>query len=292
MKKFVATIGFFDGVHRGHQFLFEQVKNVAVQMGLQPLVVTFDKHPRRVLSTDYVPLQLSTLDEKISLLQSFGIENVAVIPFTNELSLLSARDFMERLAQQYGVKALVMGYDHHFGHDSGTYEEYEEWGREVGIEVLKARELESEKISSSKIRTLVRRGEMDAAERTLGYTYALQGEVVKGYQEGRTMGFPTANVYVAEEKLLPADGVYAARVIMPDGSHKRGVLNIGKRPTLDNGTDTSVEVYLLDFTGNLYSQKIKVEVIKRIREERLFRSKEDLRRQIELDCEIAKHIPT
>ena len=292
MKKFVATIGFFDGVHRGHQFLFEQVKSVAVQMGLQPLVVTFDKHPRRVLSTDYVPLQLSTLDEKISLLQSFGIENVAVIPFTNELSLLSARDFMERLTQQYGVKALVMGYDHHFGHGGGTYEEYEEWGREVGVQVLKARELESEKISSSKIRTLVRRGEMDAAERTLGYTYALQGKVVKGYQEGRTMGFPTANVYVAEEKLLPADGVYAARVIMPDGSHKRGVLNIGKRPTLDNGTDTSVEVYLLDFTGDLYSKRIKVEVIKRIREERLFRSKEDLRRQIELDCEIAKQILT
>ena len=261
-------------------------------MGLQPLVVTFDIHPRRVLSTDYVPLQLSTLDEKISLLQSFGIENVAVIPFTKELSLLSARDFMERLAQQYGVKALVMGYDHHFGHGGGTYEEYEEWGREVGVQVLKARELESEKISSSKIRTLVRRGEMDAAERTLGYTYALQGKVVKGYQEGRTMGFPTANVYVTEEKLLPADGVYAARVIMPDGSHKRGVLNIGKRPTLDNGTDTSVEVYLLDFTGDLYSKRIKVEVIKRIREERLFRSKEDLRRQIELDCEIAKQILT
>lgn len=292
MKKFVATIGFFDGVHRGHQFLFEQVKSVAVQMGLQPLVVTFDIHPRRVLCTDYVPLQLSTLDEKISLLQSFGIENVAVIPFTKELSLLSARDFMERLTQQYGVKALVMGYDHHFGHGGGTYEEYEEWGREVGVQVLKARELESEKISSSKIRTLVRRGEMDAAERTLGYTYALQGKVVKGYQEGRTMGFPTANVYVAEEKLLPADGVYAARVIMPDGSHKRGVLNIGKRPTLDNGTDTSVEVYLLDFTGDLYSKRIKVEVIKRIREERLFRSKEDLRRQIELDCEIAKQILT
>lgn len=290
MKKFVATIGFFDGVHRGHQFLFEQVKEVAEQMGLRPLVVTFDKHPRRVLCANYVPLLLSTLDEKKTLLHRFGMEQVEVMAFTNELSLLSARDFMDKLAQQYGVKALVMGYDHRFGHDGGTYEEYEEWGREVGIEVLKARELKGEKISSSKIRTLVRMGKMREAAHLLGYIYSLQGEVVKGHQEGRTMGFPTANIHIAEGKLLPANGVYAAHVTMPDGSRKCGVLNIGNRPTLDNGTDVSVEVFLLDFIGDLYGENLKVEVVERMRDERLFKNKTELRQQIEADCAKAREI--
>lgn len=291
MKRYIATIGFFDGVHRGHRCLIEQLQDVAGRCSLEPMLITFDRHPRQVVTTDYVPQLLSTLPEKEVLLRRTGVKRIEVLPFTESLSRMTALEFMrEILVRRLGIAVLLMGYDHRFGHDGGTMAQYVHWGQEVGIEVISARPLEGEKISSSLIRDVVQRGDMVEATRLLGYPYTLLGQVVTGHQVGRTLGFPTANIQVPREKLLPARGVYAVMVTLPDGTPWKGVLNVGERPTLHNGTDVSVEVHLLDFIGDLYHHELQIQVVRRLREERLFSATEELRRQIENDCRRASTI--
>ena len=180
-----------------------------------------------------------------------------------------------------------MGYDHRFGHGGGTMEQYVKWGRDVGIEVIQARPLAGETVSSSLIRSLVQRGEMHEAARLLGYPYTLFGQVVTGHGVGRTLGFPTANIQVPQEKLLPSRGVYAVWVTLPDGTRRKGVLNVGDRPTLHNGGDVSVEAHLIDFIGDLYESRLQIHVMQRLRDERLFASTDELRKHIEDDCLLA-----
>ena len=291
MKQYTATIGFFDGVHRGHRCLIEQLHEVADKCSLDSMIITFDRHPRQVVMTDYVPQLLSTLPEKELLLRRTGVQHIEVLPFTESLRLMTALEFMrEILVRRLGVAVLLMGYDHRFGHGGGTMEQYVHWGQEVGIEVVSARPLEGETISSSLIRDVVRRGDMLEAARLLGYPYTLIGQVVPGHRVGRTLGFPTANIQVPREKLLPSRGVYAVTVTLPDGTLWKGVLNVGERPTLHNGNDVSVEVHLIDFIGDLYQTQLQIHVVCRLREERLFASTDELRRQIEDDCRRASTI--
>lgn len=291
MAKRIATIGFFDGVHRGHRFLIRQMLRWGEERRLNPLTITFDRHPRQVLSEDYVPRLLTTLPEKLELLRMAGATDIEVLPFTPELGRLTALDFMRNvLAERLNVAVLVMGYDHRFGHGGGTPEEYVEWGRQCGIEVGMAKPLPEEKVSSSLIRRELEKGNLAAAIRMLGHPYWLSGRVIGGHQMGRRLGFPTANIAVADEKLLPACGVYAARTQLPDGTTYKSVLNIGARPTLHNGDDVSVEAHLLDFIGDLYARELRVEVVERLREERVFDDTEVLGRQIAEDCAAAREI--
>ncbi len=287
---FVATIGFFDGVHLGHQCLIGQLCNRARVLGLQCMVVSFDNHPREVVQADYVPQLLTLSEEKERLLRATGVDDVTMLHFTREMSLLSSQDFMLMLRERYGVGALLMGYDHRFGHDGGTFEEYVQRGRAVGVKVLPASELEGEHVSSRVIRQLLADGDVVAAGRMLSRPYSAEAEVAHGYAVGRTLGFPTANLVWPAQKLLPKGGVYAVRVTLQDGTQWRGMLNIGNRPTIDNGRATSVEVHLLDFQGDLYGQRIGVEFVARIRSEQRFDSREALAAQLRRDMCCAREL--
>lgn len=289
MEQYVATIGFFDGVHRGHQCLIEQVKALSGATCMRSMLVTFDRHPRQVLSSDYVPQLLSTFDEKQALLEASGVDRVRVLPFTTELSMLSAREFMEQvLAGQLGVKVLLMGYDHRFGHGGGTFDEYVEWGKACGIDIVRAKELIGEKVSSSRIRALMAEGDVERANRLLGYIYIIEGEVVCGHQVGRTIGFPTANVCPQQDKMLPRCGVYAVSVVLEDGQRRGGMLCIGSRPTMQNGTDLSVEVNIFDFNGDLYGSHLRLELLSRLRDEVRFSSLDELQEQLQRDAAAAR----
>ena len=284
----VATIGFFDGVHRGHQFLIRRVIDEAERVGMASAVITFDQHPRQVLQTDYQPELLSTLDEKLLLLSKTHIDNAFVLHFDAALASLSAYDFMQEvLCKQLNVKKLVIGYDNRFGHNrSERFEDYVQYGKALGIEVIGADPFlpDDEKVSSSIIRNYLREGEIEAANRLLGYHYSIESRIVSGYQNGRKMGFPTANLDVnACQQLLPAPGVYAVMVRLKDSvGWKRGMMNIGQRPTF-NGTTISMEVNLFNFTGNLYGQELLVSFISKIRDEHKFDSLEALSEQLKQD---------
>lgn len=289
MNRRAATIGFFDGVHRGHLFLINQMCSLAKERGMESVIITFDRHPREVIHSDYVPQLLSSPTEKLLLLRQSGADHVEVLHFTLEMSQWSASTFMKDvLRKQLDISLLVMGYDHRFGHDGGSHEDYIRWGRECGIDVVLAHELEGEKVSSSRIRSLLKSGLLAEANAMLGYDYSLSGIVVKGYQIGRNLGFPTANLQVPPSKLLPLDGVYAGRVQLQGGGGTcPAVLNIGRRPTVQNGEDISVEAHLLHFSGNLYGQEVRVELTARLRDEVQFASTDELKLQIQKDADRA-----
>ena len=286
----VATIGFFDGVHLGHRHLIQQVKMAGAQNGWCSSIITFPTHPRQVIQSDYQPQLLSSPEEKIELLASTGIDNCILLPFTRELSQLTAWEFMQLLYEQYKVRMLVIGYDHRFGHNRAeTFEDYCRYGRELGIHIMQATAYtqEQDKVSSSAIRRALLSGEVSTATKYLGYPYFLQGTIVSGYQVGRKIGFPTANLQVDfSNKLIPSIGVYAVYVYV-NGQKYKGMLNIGHRPTLNNGTDLSIEVHILDFEGDIYHQPMRIEFVDFLRAEAKFQSTEELALQIQKDKEAA-----
>ena len=284
----VATIGFFDGVHLGHRYLINQVKLAASQNGWSSSIITFPVHPRQVIQSDYQPQLLSSPEEKIELLASTGVDNCILLPFTRELSLLTAKEFMQLLYNDYKVRMLVIGYDHRFGHNRAeTFEDYCRYGRELGIHIMQATAYtqEQDKVSSSAIRRALLTGDIPTATKYLGYNYFVEGVVVNGYKVGRKIGFPTANLQVDfSNKLIPSIGVYAVRVFV-NGDTYKGMLNIGHRPTLNNGTNLSIEVHILNFEGNIYEQPMRIEFIDFLRPETKFSSVDELILQIQKDKE-------
>lgn len=288
MPELVATIGFFDGVHRGHRFLIDRVIEEAQRSGMSSAVITFDRHPREVLQTDYQPDLLSTLDEKLLLLSKTHVDNTVVLHFDASLAALTAHDFMRDVLQrQLKVRKLIIGYDNRFGHNrSEGFDDYVRYGKELGIEVIRADAFlpDDVRVSSSVIRTCLREGRVEEANRLLGYDYTIESRIVSGYQNGRKMGFPTANLDVTRcQQLLPASGVYAVLVRLKDSvGWKRGMMNIGHRPTF-NGTTTSMEVNLFNFSGDLYGQELLVSFISKIRDEHKFDSIEALAEQLQHD---------
>jgi len=296
----VATIGFFDGVHRGHRFLISQVCEQAKAEGREAMVITFDRHPRQVLQDDYQPALLTTTDEKLQLLKETGIDTGAVLHFDRVMASLSARDFMEQvLLGRLNVRTLVTGYDNRFGRGrTENFNDYVRYGQELGIRVVQSEAfmLGGEHVSSSLVRSALLRGDVAHATRCLGRPYVLTGRVVSGHQEGRKLGFPTANVDVsASACLVPANGVYAVKVgIMADGPHAassatfEGMMNIGMRPTF-SGHRQTLEVYLFNFNGDIYGRELSVAFIRHIREEQRFDSADMLAAQLRRDeAEIKK----
>lgn len=287
----VASIGFFDGVHRGHLCLIEQLCQEAQRRDMSSLLVTFDRHPRTIVSPDHVPTLLTTLEEKKHLLRQTGVDEITILPFTKELSLLSARDFMEQvLLRELDVRALVLGYDHAFGHGGGAFADYVRWGQEFGIDVVRAHELESLMVSSSKCRKRLEQGDVEAAGEMLGRAYTLGGTVVRGFHIGRELGFPTANLKPDEEKLIPAHGAYAVWAVLSNGERRGAMLNIGNRPTIGNGEAVSIEVNIFDYDGDLYGQRLTLEFVSRLREEQRFATREELSAQLAADETSARKI--
>lgn len=292
LPEVVATLGFFDGVHVGHRHLIEQVKAEARQLGVPSAVITFPVHPRKVLQSDYQPKLLCGYEEKLEQLAATGIDYCISLPFTQELSKLDAEDFIVKiLHEKIHVKTLLIGYDHRFGHNrEDGFDQYVEHGKKVGMKIIQASEMriDDEDVSSSRIRRLLMDGDIETANRLLTYNYTLSGKIVEGYRVGRTIGFPTANVKAWEKyKVVPLLGVYAALVHFQGQSHQ-GMLYIGTRPTLQNGTEISVEVNIFDFDGDLYNKSLTVEFIDFIRGDEKFDTIEQLVEAIHKDKENVK----
>lgn len=291
----VATIGFFDGVHRGHRFLINSVTEEAERTGMASMAITFDRHPRLVTGNGYRPQALNTPYEKQLLLGTTGLDICAVLPFTPDLAAMPARDFMKKvLGGRLNVKTLITGYDNRFGHNRAEgFDDYVRYGAETGMEVRRADAfvLNGVNVSSSVVRAFLSEGEVEMAAYSLGYRYKIAGHVVNGMSQGHKMGFPTANIDIdADGKMIPANGVYAVlvRVEGTTGTFA-GMMNIGTRPTFGGG-DVSLEVNILDFSGDIYGRKIEVEFVKRIRAERKFASIERLCGQLEEDRNEVRHL--
>ena len=289
----MATIGFFDGVHLGHRFLIDEVKAAAAQRVLPSAVITFPTHPRSVLQQAYQPRLLNSFADKLRLLATTGVDYCIVLDFTEALSQLSAEAFLRILATQWRVKGLVIGYDHRFGHDRRDgFEQYVEYGQRWGIEILKAAAFDAghTAVSSSEIRRLVQEGKVERAAQLLTYAYHISGRIVSGYKVGRTLGFPTANIQPDDPmQLLPGIGVYAVWVEVA-GQRYKGMLYIGSRPTLDNGTQLSIEVHILHFSGDIYNDPIRVSFAHFVRGDEKFDSLEALKAQLMRDREVVDQL--
>lgn len=283
----VATIGFFDGVHLGHRFLIDNMIKIGKERNLPSAVITFPEHPRKVLHADYQPKLLNSFEEKLSHLETTGVDYCIVLDFTVELSRYSAKEFIYSiLSEKLHVKTLLIGYDHRFGHDrTDGFNAYVGYGAACGMEVLEVSRFIEDKIavSSSEIRRLLTEGKVEEAGKLLTYPYQVKGTIVSGYKVGRTLGFPTANIQVDEPfKILPGIGVYAVWVYL-QGKQYKGMLYIGNRPTLNNGDNITLEVNILDFSGDIYHNEIKVSFIHFTRGDIRFDSLEELRAQLEKD---------
>ena len=285
--RFVATVGFFDGVHIGHRYLIEQVKKKAQELTISSAVITFPVHPRKVLQKDYQPALLCGYDEKLDQLETTGIDTIISIPFTIGLSQLTAKEFITGvLKDQIGVRTLLVGHDHRFGHNrEDGFPEYRKYGEEIGMEVIQAKELriDGQEVSSSQVRRLLKAGDILKANELLSYNYTLSGKIVEGYQVGRTIGFPTANIRAWERfKVIPRLGVYAVLVHLR-GMVYEGMLYIGTRPTLHHDNEISVEVNIFGLDEDLYNQSITVEFIDFIRGDIKFENIDRLVQQIRAD---------
>lgn len=279
-KARIATIGFFDGVHRGHRFLFAQLKELAHEQDLEPLIFTFDRHPREVL-TGVSPAMLTTSMERQHLLALHA--EVRVLDFA-DVQTLTAEQFMLYLHERENVDILLMGYDHRFGSDQlKGFSEYEKVARRVGMRVERAHEclVDGLPVSSTRIRKLLHEGQMKEVNRLLGYKYSLSGVVEHGNGIGRQIGFPTANIRIQSNKLLPMSGVYSAQALV-DGKSIVAIVNVGNNPTVGNDK-ISVESHLIDFYGDLYSKEVVVNFDLFIRSEKKFASLNELQEQIAKD---------
>lgn len=287
----VVTIGTFDGVHIGHQKIINRVNEIARVIGGESVVLTFFPHPRMILYPDDHGLQLlNTMEEKKQLMQQYGVQHLIVHPFSKKFSRTSVTEYVrDMLVNKIGTKKLVIGYDHHFGRNrEGSLTDLQELGGVYGFDVeeIPEQDIQDVAVSSTKIRNSLLQGEVKTAREFLGHDYSLSGIVVKGKQLGRTLGFPTANIELKENyKLIPAKGVYAVEVFTDvEKSASMGMLNIGTRPTFDDGA-ISIEVNILNFERDIYGERITVNFRHRLRDELKFNSVEDLVKAMKMDRE-------
>ena len=295
-KASAVSIGFFDGVHKGHAALLARLVSQAKERGLESVVVTFSTHPREALNANYVPKLITLNEERYSLLEKQGVDYCVVLPFNSEISGKSFKQFMDDyLIDKFKVKYLLIGHDHHFGCDRANgFEQYKQYGEEKGIvvereEVFKIKDVV---VSSSYVRREIQAGNVSNAKAALGYDYYIEGLVIPGFKVGKTIGFPTANVAVNDvRKLLPAAGVYAVTVEIEGASKPLpAMLYIGARPTFVNMSETkSIEVNIFDFNDDIYQKKIKVNFKEYIREEQKFDSPSKLASQLNKDKQVIQN---
>jgi riboflavin kinase / FMN adenylyltransferase len=290
----VLTIGTFDGVHTGHQQVIAQMKKRAVEVNGDTVIITFDPHPRTVVHAAAGIRLINTLEEKIELLSDKGIDHLVIIPFTEKFAQLSAEEYISQfLIRNFRPHTLIIGYDHHFGKGrSGNYELLKRQSviHQYQLQEIPAHILNNISVSSTRIREAIEEGDMEKANPLLGYTYFFSGEVVEGNKLGRTIGFPTANLVIAEKfKLIPGDGVYAVDVQVTGEAGKiyRAMMNIGFRPTV-GGTKRMIEVNIFDFERMIYGSQLKVFVKKFLRPEIKFSGIDGLKEQLAEDRERAR----
>lgn len=289
-KNSVITIGTFDGVHKGHQKLIERINVLAKQNQGESIIITFHPHPRIVINPEDKTLRLlNTIEEKIFLLEKYGVDNLVIVPFSRNFSEQSAEDYIENfLVKNFHPKNIVIGYDHKFGKDRiGDFHLLEKMKARFGytMEEISKETLDDIAISSTKIRNALQSGEISLANELLGHNYTLTGTVVRGLQNGRKLGFPTANIQVSDEfKLVPKTGIYAVKVTDATSSNyvHNGMLSIGYNPTFE-GKEQTIEVNILDFDKDIYGNTLTLEFIQYLRDEKKFNSIEALIAEIKND---------
>ena len=292
MKPTVIALGFFDGVHRGHGALLRRTVEVAQQLNATPAAFTFDRPPKEVVTGTPVPLINSPQERQELMERLYGIQQVIIAPFDREMMTMPWQDFItELLVKRYGAVHPVAGHDYHFGHkNAGDPVLLQQKCRELGLgcDIIPKVELEGITVSSTYIRRLVSLGQVERAMEYLGHPHILTQTVRHGRRIGHTIGIPTVNLVPPPHVLVPGDGVYIARVCLMDGSSYAAVTNVGTRPTVNNGSDLTVESWMLDFDGDLYGQSIRVEFYKRLRDEIRFDSLDALKAEIRRNADDAR----
>lgn len=284
----IVTIGTFDGVHQGHRAILSDMVNAAKSIDGETVVITFYPHPRQVLNIDSANLRfITSQEEKIKHLEEIGIDNLIVVNFTKEFSLLPSDVFIrDYVIEKINPAKIVIGYDHHFGNNrTGDFSQLQELALQYNFEVqrIEAHDVENIAVSSTKIRHSLQCGDVEHANLLLGYQYSYVGKVVSGNKIGREIGYRTANLDVKKEfRLIEKPGVYATYVDFEDKVYK-SMTYIGKKPTINAGNDENIEVHIFDFDGDIYEKDVKIRFVKRIRDERKFDSLDDLKQQITLD---------
>jgi riboflavin kinase/FMN adenylyltransferase len=291
----VLTIGSFDGVHRGHRAILDETLSIAARDGLRSVLVTFDPHPREVVRHNgELVLLLTTVDERLRILEPLGLDVCLVLPFTRDISMLDAGEFFKTvLLDRIGARHIVVGVDHAFGRGrGGRIEELQRLGTASGVAVTVVPSLEADgvKIGSSVIRAALLAGDIERATLALGRPYSLSGVIRRGDGLGRQLGYPTANLHLdSNKKLLPRAGVYAVRASMGDGEYA-GMMNIGFRPTVSDTGHISTEVHLFDFHDDIYGRTMDVRILARLRDEEKFASADALIAQLRSDGDSARRV--
>ena len=290
----IVTVGSFDGLHLGHFKILDEVKKVVKELKGSSYLITFEPHPRFVLSKDFGLRILTSLSEKINILEEAGIENLVVLKFTKEFSLLTSDEFIRQIiVDKIGAAHMVIGHDHKFGRDRlGDVRKLSEVGRLYNFSVtdVPAESLDGEIINSTKIRNYLSAGDLNNANKFLGRNYSIEGIVVTGMKRGRTLGFPTANIQPDDSnKAIPKMGIYVVKCELENKVYS-GVMNIGTRPTFENKPEQVLEAHILNFNRDIYGKKLRIEFIKRLRDEIKFASKEDLIKQMHIDKQLAADV--
>ena len=292
----VVTIGTFDGVHRGHREVINELKRLSSLTGSESVVFTFEPHPRIVISPEEDSLRLlSTMDEKINLIEKIGVDHLVIYPFTIEFSKLSYNEFVTSiLVGKMNISSLVVGYDHRFGQGrQGDFSSLENLSKSLNFKVEQLSQLlvDEKVVSSTKIRLALESGDILKANHFLGYAYTLSGRVIEGKQLGRKLGFPTANIETFDRyKLVPGDGVYAV-MVETGGKNYKAMLNIGFRPTVNYNADhKSIETHIFDFDADIYNSNITLRFIEKIRNEQKFADIVELQQQLIKDRVLALNI--
>lgn len=290
----VLTIGTFDGVHIGHQSILESMNDVAKKIGGESVMLTFYPHPKHVIYPDDDQLKLlSTIDEKSAMLQDYGLQHLIIQSFDNQFSRIRSVNFVrDILVNRLKISTLIIGYDHHFGRNrEGNLDDLVSLSKIYDYDVLKIdpKKYNNISVSSTKIRALISEGNIDLANNYLNHPFLIQGTVVKGRSLGKEIGFPTANININNKwKLLPPYGVYSVEVDINEKTHF-GMMNIGINPTFDDA-DLKIEVHIFDFDQNIYGQEIQIFIISRVRDERKFKSLDELKNQLSLDEKCIREI--
>lgn len=290
--KTVIALGFFDGVHRGHGQLIEAAKARAAQLGVEPAVLSFDVSPMSIVTGKNIPYIITTDSKRDTIERIYGVERVFIYHFDRAIMEMPWRDFIQSLIRRYNAVGLVIGYDFSCGYrGEGNTENIPQYCAEIGVtcDVIPKFEIDGVTVSSTYIRGLISEGDMARANLFLGHPYSVSGTVKDGRGVGRKLGAPTVNLSFEDSMVLPARGVYATKAVTEDGEYA-AVTNVGVRPTFEDGNNVTVESFILDFSGNLYGQKVRIEFFDFIRPERKFDSPEELSREIQANAETAKAI--
>ena len=287
----IVTIGTFDGVHIGHQKIIKRLVDIAHKKHLNSVVLTFFPHPRMVLQNNNDIKLLNTIEERETILSDLGLDYLVVKTFTKEFANLSAEEFVKNiLVDELNAKHIIIGYDHRFGKGrSANIDDLKSFGKQYDFEVeeISVQDIEDVSVSSTKIRNALNDGEVITANTYLGYDFYITGKVVKGKGLGRKIGFPTANLEIAEDyKLIPKNGVYVIKTSI-ENKLVYGMMNIGMNPTV-NGTKKTIEAHFFNFNNDIYNQTLKIEFVARLRDEQKFESVELLKKQLKLDEKNAK----